>query len=151
MEPMQPTQPQRSWWSRNWKWVVPVGCLVLILPLLAFTGFIAGLTALIFGSIKSTDVCQQAIALAKSNPAVIEALGQPVEDRWWVTGNIKTVGPSGSADVALPLRGPKGKGTLYAVATKSAGRWTYDTLEVEIEGRSERINLLEAEAGRGGS
>lgn len=148
MEPM-PAQPQRSWWSRNWKWVVPVGCLVLVLPLLALAGFIGGILAIVFGSIKSTDVCQQALALARSNPAVIEALGEPVEDGWLMSGNINTSGPSGSADVSIPLHGPKGKGTLYAVATKSAGRWEYETLEVEVRGRDERINLLEAE--RGGS
>jgi hypothetical protein len=149
MEPMTPAQPQRSWWSRNWKWVVPVGCLVLVLPLLALAGFIGGILAIVFGSIKSTDVCQQALALAKSNPAVIEALGEPVEDGWLMSGNINTSGPSGSADISIPLHGPKGKGTLYAVATKSAGRWEYGTLEVEVQGRDDRINLLEAE--RGGS
>jgi len=146
---MPPAQPQRSWWSRNWKWVVPVGCLVLILPLLALAGFIGGILAIVFGSIKSTDVCQQALTLAKSNPVVIEALGEPIEDGWLMSGNINTSGPSGSADISIPLHGPKGKGTLYAVATKSAGRWEYDTLEVEVQGRDDRINLLEAE--RGGS
>jgi len=147
MEPMPPAQPQRSWWSRNWKWVVPVGCLVLIVPLLALAGFIGGILAIVFGSIKSTDVCQQALTLAKSNPAVIEALGEPVEDGWLMSGNINTSGSSGSADISIPLHGPKGKGTLYAVATKSAGRWEYDTLEVEVRGRDDRINLLEAERG----
>ncbi|HKH43324.1 MAG TPA: cytochrome c oxidase assembly factor Coa1 family protein [Thermoanaerobaculia bacterium] len=149
MEPMPSAQPQPSWWSRNWKWVVPAGCLILVLPVLALAGFIGGILAIVFGSIKSTDVCQQALTLAKSNPAVIEALGQPVEDGWLMSGNINASGSSGSADVSIPLHGPKGKGTLYAVATKSAGRWEYDTLEVEVQGRDDRINLLEAE--RGGS
>jgi Cytochrome oxidase complex assembly protein 1 len=145
MEPMPSAQPQRSWWNRNWKWVVPVGCLVLFLPLLVLGGFVGGILAIVFGSIKNTDVCQQALSLAKSNPAVIEALGEPVEDGWFMSGNINTSGSSGSADLSLPLRGPKGKATLYAVATKSAGRWEYQTLAVEVDGRDERIDLLEAE------
>lgn len=144
-DPMQPPQPQRSWWSRNWKWVVPVGCLVLILPVLALAGFIGTILAVVFGSIKSMDVYQEALARAQSHPAVIEAIGEPVEDRWWMTGQMDADGPSASADIAIPLRGPKGKATLYAVATKSAGRWTYQTLEVEVDGRPERIDLLEAE------
>jgi len=141
-EPMTPAQPQRSWWSRNWKWVVPVGCLVLLLPILALAGFVGTILAIVFGSIKSTDVYEQALARARSNPAVVEALGQPVEDGWWMSGHISTSGPSGSADISIPLHGPKGKGTLYAVATKSAGRWEYQTLEVEVDGREDRIDLL---------
>ena len=143
-DPMTPAQ-QPSWWSRNWKWAAPVGCLILLLPILLLTGFVGGILAIVFGSIKSTDVYEEALARAQSHPAVIEALGEPVEDRWWMTGQINSSGPSGSADIAIPLRGPKGKATLYAVATKSAGRWEYQTLEVAVDGQPERIDLLVAE------
>ncbi len=142
IEPTPSAQPQRSWWSRNWKWVVPVGCLVLLLPLLAIAGFAGTIVAIVFGSIKSTDVYEEALARARANPAVVEALGEPIEDGWWMSGHINTSGPSGSADISIPLHGPKGKGTLYAVATKSAGRWEYQTLEVEVDGKAERIDLL---------
>ena len=70
-----------------------------------------------------------------------------MEDGWFMAGQINVNGPSGSADISIPLHGPKGKGTLYAVASKSAGRWEYHTLEVAVEGRDERIDLLEAERG----
>ena len=148
MEPtMQPAQPlqQPSWWSRNWKWALPAGCLILLVPPLLLTGFAGGIIAIVFGSIKSTDVYEEALARAQAHPAVIEALGEPVEDRWWVSGQINATGSSGSADLAIPLRGSKGTATIYAVASKSAGRWEYHTLEVEVEGRPERIDLLAAE------
>jgi hypothetical protein len=50
--------------------------------------------------------------------------------------------PSGTADISIPLKGSWKDGTLYAVAHKSAGRWSYDTLEVAVEGREQRIDLL---------
>jgi hypothetical protein len=137
-----PAQPQPSWWSRNWKWAAPVGCLVLLLPILAIGGFIGGIVAIVFGSIKSTDVAQEALQRAVSNPVVIEALGAPVEDGWWVAGQIKTTGPSGFADIMIPLQGSRTEGKLYAVARKSSGRWTYETMEVEVDGQDERIDLL---------
>ena len=145
MQSVQPMQPQPSWWSRNWKWAAPAGCLVLLLPPLLLTGFVGGILAIVFGSMKSSDVYQQAYTLAKSHPAVIEALGEPVEDGLFMGGNISVSGPSGSADISIPLHGPKGKGTIYAVASKSAGRWEYRTLEVAVEGREDRIDLLAAE------
>ena len=147
MQPVQPPQPQPSWWNRNWKWALPVGCLVLLLPVLAISGFVGAILAIVFGSIKSTDVYEEALALARSNPAVVEALGEPVEDGWFMTGQINVNGPSGSADISIPLHGPKGKGTLYVVASKSAGRWEYHTLELAVNGRDDRIDLLEAERG----
>jgi Cytochrome oxidase complex assembly protein 1 len=152
MEPtMQPVQPQRSWWSRNWKWAAPAGCLILILPILALTGFVGGILAIVFGSMKSSDVYQQAFNTARSHPAVVEALGEPVEDGLFMSGSINVSGPSGSADISFPLHGPKGKGTIYAVASKSAGRWEYQTLEVAVDGSAERIDLLDAEVERGGT
>ena len=149
MHPVQPAQPQPSWWSRNWKWAVPVGCLVLLVPPLLLTGFVGGILAIVFGSMKSSDVYQQAFNLARSHPAVVEALGEPVEDGLFMGGQISVTGPSGSADISIPLHGPQGKGTIYAVATKSAGQWEYHTLEVAVEGRGDRIDLLEAEVERG--
>lgn len=139
----QPPAPPRSWWSRNWKWVVPVGCL---LPILALGGFLTAILAIVFGSLRSTDVYKETLDSARSHPAVVEALGQPVEDGWFMSGNIETTGPSGSADIAIPVHGPKGEGKLYAVAVKSADRWEYQTLEVAVEGRDGRIDLLQAEA-----
>ena len=50
-------------------------------------------------------------------------------------------GSSGEADIAIPISGPKGQGTIHAVAKKSAGEWTYTTLEVEIKETGKRIPL----------
>lgn len=141
-DPMRPVPPQPSWWSRNWKWAAPVGCLILLLPLLALTGFVGAILAIVFGSIKSTDVYEEALARVRSSPAAIEALGQPIEDGLLMGGNIQVNGPSGSADLSIPVHGPKGEGDLYVVASKSAGRWEYQTLELEVDGRDDRIDLL---------
>ncbi len=132
----------RSWWSQNWKWFVPTGCLSIIVLSVAF---LVGVFFLASGMMKSSDVYRTALARAKSNPAVIEALGEPLQEGLLVTGKTEVTGGSGAADIGIPITGPKGKGTIYAVATKSAGRWTYRALEVEVNGREDRINLLQGE------
>jgi hypothetical protein len=133
--------PPRNWWQRNWKWAVPSGCVGL---LLLFGLFIAGIIGVVFQTMKSSDVYREAVARASANPAVREALGEPVRTGWSLSGNIEVEGPSGHADVAIPLEGSRRDGTVYAVATKSAGRWSYDRLEVEVEGQEGRIDLLTA-------
>ena len=135
-----PPAKQTSWWQRNWKWFVPVGCLGL---LVLFTGFIALIVSVVFGILKSSEVYQVALDAARSEPAVEMALSTPIEEGLFVMGNINVSGSSGNADLAIPISGPEDEGTIYAVAEKSAGQWAFSTLEVEIKTTGERIDLLE--------
>ena len=131
--------PPRNWWQRNWKWFVPVGCGSL-LALFALGIFL--LVFFVFSVMRNTDVFRTALERAKASPEVQAELGEPVEEGWYLTGEVKTVGSSGHADISIPLKGSKKDGTLYAVADKEAGEWTYERLEVAVEGREERIDLL---------
>ncbi|MGZ5021598.1 MAG: cytochrome c oxidase assembly factor Coa1 family protein [Chthoniobacterales bacterium] len=140
--PPTATQPRPSWWSRNWKWFLPVGgcggCLFLIgLGLIFFSSIFVA----VFGAMKSTDVYKTALSRAKESPEVVAALGTPIKEGFFVSGNTKADGPSGEANLSIPISGPKGSGTIYVAAEKKAGRWTYSTLEVEIDATKERINL----------
>ena len=136
---MNPQVPG-SWWSRNWKWFVPTGCLGL---LAAALGFVALIVTLVFGAMKSSDAYREALTRARASPAVQQALGTPIEDGLFMGGNIQVSGPSGHADISFPISGPKGKGTVYVVADKSAGQWTFSTLVAEIDATQERLNLLQ--------
>ncbi len=128
-----------SWWDRNWKWFVPAGCLTLLGLGLAF---MAGTAYFIFAMMKSAEVYQDALRRAQSSPAVLQALGEPLEDGLYVAGNIQVNGPTGSADLSFPVSGPRGRGTVYVRGAKSMGRWTLDELVVEVKASGERIDLL---------
>src|SRR5437870_57824 len=123
--------PQRSWWGRNWYWVVPVGCLV---PLLVCGGGFVLIFTSALGIIKSSDVYKDALSRAKESPAVQAALGMPITDGFLINGGVNVAEGSGSADLSVPLSGPKGSGTLHVVAARSAGKWTFSTLTVEVQG-----------------
>jgi hypothetical protein len=137
---------RRSWWDRNWKWVVPVGCLGLAAIPVAF---VLGILGVVFGAMRSAGPVDEAVRLARANRQVVEALGEPVEKGWLVGGSINVTGPSGRAELSIPLSGPKGSGKLYLIADKRAGRWEFELAEVEIEGRGERIDLLADRASPG--
>jgi hypothetical protein len=148
MHPMPPQggaapAPRPSWWSRNWKWFVPLGCLSIVLMVGLF---VAGIVMIVFGALKSSDAYKTAVARAKANPEVVAALGTPIDEGMFLSGKTNVEGSSGEADLTIPISGPKAKAKIYAIATKRAGRWNYSTLEVEISGRGERIDLLGANA-----
>lgn len=137
--PVLPTG-KPNWWKRNWKWFVPLGCLSIAM---LFIAFVASIILIVFSAVKSTDVYKDALARAKANPAVIEALGSPITEGFLVSGNTNVNGASGEANLSIPISGPKGKGTIYAAATKSLGRWNYSGLVLEIAKTHQRIDLLE--------
>ncbi len=132
-----------NWWSRNWKWFVPTGCLTLIL---LFGLFITLIISVAMGSMKSSDAYKQAVARARANPTVVASLGTPIAEGYFVSGNISVQNDRGNADLQIPISGPKGKAVIYAVAVKSAGQWEFSRLSVAIEGQPE-LDLLGSEPG----
>jgi len=122
---------------------VPVGCFSVALLFLLFVGSVV---AIVFSGIKSTDVYKQAIARATADPGVIDALGSPIKEGFLVSGNTNVNGASGESNLAIPISGPAGKGTIYASAIKSLGQWNYTGLVVEIGQTHKRIDLLQKSA-----
>lgn len=132
-------QPQKNWWDRNWKWFVPTGCLSLLTILgLFIAGIFFGITSIM----KDSDAYKESMTAAQNNKLVIEKLGSPIETDGMVSGNISTTNNTGECDLKIPLKGPKGKATLFVVGEKR-GKWKYSELTVYIEKTQEEIDLLQ--------
>ena len=108
-----------------------------------FVVFVGSIALIVFSAMKSSDIYKDALARAKTHPAVIEALGSPVTEGLLLSGNTNVNGASGETNLSIPVSGPKGKGTIYLAATKSLGRWNYSGLVLEIERTHQRIDLLQ--------
>jgi hypothetical protein len=101
-----------------------------------------GILSLIYGALRSSAPYRLALAAANADERVVSVLGAPITDRLLVTGGFNTSGPSGRAEFALPVKGPKGKATIFAMASKSVGVWNLEVLVLEVAGTRERIDLL---------
>jgi hypothetical protein len=142
LPPSSPTQvpPQHpGWWSRNWKWFAPVGCLTVIA---LFAALVAILVFVVMGAMKSTDAYKLALDKAQKDARVQQRLGTPIEAGWFASGSVNVSGSSGKADLTIPISGPKGKATIYVDATKFASEWKFNKLEVGFEGDPEHLDLL---------
>lgn len=138
--PPYPVALPKSWFARNWKWFVPTLILGLVLLLALFVG---GVMTFVFGLMKSSEPYQHAVAVAGSNPDVVRELGTPIVPGWFLSGNINVSGSSGDADLAIPLHGRRHRGTLYVVAKKTDGVWTYTKLRMLVDGQESPIELLQ--------
>jgi hypothetical protein len=136
-------QPQLpNWWTRNWKWFVPVVCVAGVVLIAGAVAFVYLIVSLAFGAMKSSGAYQQALVQTRADSAVVQALGSPIKAGFFVSGSVNVSGSSGDADLSIPISGPNGKATVYAKATKSMGEWQFSELVVEIKQTGERIDLL---------
>src|SRR5215203_4561816 len=129
-----PQQPQqKGCLGRNWKWMLPVGCLGLILAGVLFVG---GIVFVAMSAIKSSEVYQGALKVVQTHPTAVGRLGEPIKDGWFVTGNVKIDAGGGRADFNVPVSGPKGSGTLYVRAVSPDGAWMYEQLDLAAGGET---------------
>lgn len=117
--------PQRTWLQRNTKWIV---LTAVLLGLLLLGLFIAGIVMIASTAMKSNDVYKEAMARAQADPVLIERLGTPIEAGFFTSGSINVAGPSGNADLEIPIHGPKGEATVNVVAEKRGGTWVYESI-----------------------
>src|SRR5712671_5630163 len=65
--------------------------------------------AVVIYSINSSWACSEGARLARSNVRLARELGEPIEFGWFVTGKINVTEDSGTADIAIPVRGQNNK------------------------------------------
>ena len=134
-------EKQKSWFGKNWPWVIPVGgCLAVILL------FVFGVGAAIFGGmkmLKSSEPYEYAIEKASTNQELITIIGEPIETDGIMQGSMNYSNGDASVDITIPLKGPKGKASVSIKGDKREDVWIYEAFYITIKDTQEQINLLD--------
>lgn len=133
-------QQQKSWFARNWGWVLGGGCLTLIVVVVVAIG---GIIYKVANTVKESEPYTHAYAKAIENEKVIEYLGTPIETNGLGNTNYKYLNGTMTATLTIPIKGPKDEGSIIVNAEKINDEWAYYTLHVKIDGETEVINLLD--------
>ncbi len=137
---MEQTQVHQSWFKRNWKWALPVGgCLVVGGLLIAFV------VTLFFGvtsMFQESEPYTVALDKAKQSEWVISRLGEPIEETGVPSGNVNYSNGQGTAEILIPIKGPKDTAEIMVWGKKSADTWTYTILKITIKESGEVYDLL---------
>ena len=132
---------ERSWWSRNWKWVVPTGgCLTLIILGVILLG------SAIFGfvnKVQSSSGGDAAFEIVKNNPAIIEALGEPIEKYGFGSFHVNYENGAKTAEASFPIKGPKGSADVEIKSSGDGETVNYELFQVTIEHTSQILDLRE--------
>jgi hypothetical protein len=95
-----------------------------------------------FGLVRSSDAYALTMATARSSERFVEVLGAPVSEGWSPSFHLQYGEPT-TAELEVPVSGPKAHGTLRAAATKAGGRWRLSQLKLHLASASGEIDLLE--------
>jgi len=128
-----------NWVERHPVLFVTLITLVVLIGIGAFFG-------MFYGFMKASGAYQGALARAQAAPEVTAVLGEPIEPGFLTTGSINLSGPSGHAELSIPIGGPKGKARIYLNANKRLGEWHLDRMYVQVAATGERIDLSEQPA-----
>lgn len=139
--------PRPSWWSRNWKWAAPAGCLALFsCGCLGFVLLGLGAAGAGIAAVASAAPMDEAIQAATSDPEVQRSLGTPIQPGWQRRINVSSRNGQSHASMSIPLDGPTADGVLHAEADKVDGQWNFSRLVVEVPGQDD-IDLLDSSGG----
>lgn len=134
-------EEKRSWFSRNWMWVVPTGgcLLLLIFGIFLFGSLIFGVTKMMENSEPYAHAFEQAI----SNEVLIDHIGDPIVGDGMVQGSMNYDNGMSTIDIIVPIKGPNGKASIHIKGEKTAEQWDYERLIAVLKETSDTINLLE--------
>jgi hypothetical protein len=102
--------------------------------------FIGSLMFVIHDFFTSSEVYKMSLREAQDSPCVAKTLGTPLTAEFSISGDMNEGSKDGSADLNIPIHGPKGKGTLQLSAEKSSGIWKITSLVLAHD--SERIAIV---------
>jgi hydrogenase maturation factor HypF (carbamoyltransferase family) len=131
---------QKSWFKRNWIWVVPVsGCLTLVvLAALGIGSLFYGVTKVMTNS----EPSEYAMELTQNSAEVVIAIGDNIQKDGMTGGSVSYNNGLSKANLQIPIEGSKNRATIIVKAHKEDDQWIYEELYVLIKESQEQINLL---------
>jgi hypothetical protein len=122
--------PRRGW--RRW----------LILGAAGFVVLATAISLFVFALLKRSEPARLALQRANAHPGVAARIGTPLEVGWVVTGSLKNFGSEGgTVRLSLPVRGPKGRGSIAVRGVRVDGRWTYSVMQLVPDDGSPPVDL----------
>lgn len=129
---------QKSWFGRNWGWVLGGGCLTLII---VFVLGIGGVIYKVTDTVKNSEPYTHALTKAIENKDVISYLGEPIETNGIGNTNYTYRNGTTTTNLTIPIKGPKDEGNIVIKAEKINDEWAYYELYVKIDGETKSIDL----------
>lgn len=140
----------KSWWNRNWKWVVSICAIILVVITVFFSSGLGRITTDIAQAYTDTGLYENALAKINADPKVNELLGevQPLGKITILEGETKYSNNYQTVNSTVRIVGTKGKAKMDISADRITDQWVYSKINIRIKNLSNKkqtvqINVVE--------
>ena len=135
----------KSWWNKNWKWLVPISGLVLVLIIFIFSIGISGVATDFAQAYSETELYENAIEKVNSEPKVNEILGEiePIDKLAILEGEVKYSNANNTVNSTVRIIGTKGKARMDITADRINNEWNYSKINVRIKKPADKKQTIE--------
>ncbi len=134
----------KSWWNKNWKWIIPVFGIFLISIFAISTTDIGETTIDIVKAYADPNLVETALNKAQGNDEVKELLGtlEQVDKMAKLEGSVKYSNNDTFVDISVRVKGSKGKGRMRIKAERNGETWEYKKIVIGIKKLNRTIEIL---------
>ena len=129
-----------TWFKYNWKWALPMVALGIFVPVTSF--IFVTIILISYLTVRTSTIYKQAMVAVRTDDRIVELIGSPIQPGLFVLGTISRRTFGTMVNLTIPLYGPEGKATAFAVAAKTEGNWDFTTLQVQVKSRQAHVDLL---------
>lgn len=135
----------KSWWKQNRKWFVPVCGMFLIAVYIFFSSGTSGITTDIVQAYNDTDLYENALKKAASDPRVKDMLGEiaPIDKMAIIEGQVQYSNNNKTVNSTIRINGSKGKARMDISANKVKNKWSYSKINIRIKNPPEKRQTIE--------
>ena len=136
---------QKSWWSQNWKWLVPLNAVILIFITIFFSSGMAGISADLAQAYSDEALYENALEMAKDDEKVLQVLGeiQPIDKLAILEGQVEYSKNSEMVNTSIRILGTKGKAKMDISAVRINDNWDYKKINIRITSPKENRQTIE--------
>ena len=134
----------KSWWERNWKWVISVMIVVFIGLGLISNSKVGESVTDITRAYSDASIYENALDLAQKNEQIKKLLGElkPIDNMAIIEGSVIYSNSNNSVDMSLRIKGSKGKGKIDISADRNELEWNYSKINIRIKEPRQTIKIL---------
>ena len=135
---------EKSWFKKNWKWVLPLFFLFFVVIYLVSSSSWGGLLGDYGKAYADSSLYVIPLKKARDNARVKEVLGEiePMGKMAIINGAIHYSDDNSAVESTIKIFGEKGKAMLDISAKRIDGEWLYHKINIRIKNPPEKKELI---------
>lgn len=136
---------QKSWWKKNWKWLIPLSGISLFIALTLFSSSVTEIGVDLVRAYSDTELYNNALKEVKSDKRIIELLGEiePIDKLAILEGEVRYSNNKKTVNSSIRVIGTKGKAKMDISANLVNNSWDYQKINIRIKKPIENRQTIE--------